>query len=173
MKHTSLLLVFAIAAFSFAGCKKEDKTEAENITKVVLHLTAPGLDKEFEARETNGDGIWDSIDTISIPSLTGDIDCRIHVLDETQSPVADLSGEIEVEGAVHFFSFKVAGADLIVKSNDLDANGLPLNLETLWDAGDVSNGTVQIKLHHEPSDKSAADPGGEIDFDVTFVLKIQ
>ncbi|MFN0176114.1 MAG: hypothetical protein ACKVU0_15810 [Saprospiraceae bacterium] len=171
---TFLLMLATTALFFTVGCKKkDDKTSAENITKVVLHLTAPGLDQEFEAKETNGDGVWDSIDEIVVPALTGDINCQIHVYDETQNPAKDLTEEIEAESSVHLFSFKVSGADLVIKPNDSDSNGNPFNLETLWDAGDVSNGTVQLKLHHEPSNKTAADPGGEIDLDVIFLVKIQ
>jgi len=173
MKNTSIFLAISMVALAFSSCKKDDKTEAENITKLVLHFTAPGLDQEFEARETNGDGVWDSIDEIILPAYTGDISCHIHVYDETQSPVVDLTEEIEAESNVHIFTLKVLGADLEIKSNDTDANGKPLNLETLWEAGDVSNGSVQVKLHHEPTDKTATDPGGEIDLDVLFLVKIQ
>ncbi len=173
MKHTTIILAITTLALVFGGCKKDKKTESENITKVVLHLSAPGFDQEFEAKETNGDGVWDSIDAIILPALTGDITCQIYVLDETQNPVADLSEEIKAESAVHIFTFKVSGADLAVKPNDTDSNGKPFNLETLWDAGDVSTGSVQVKLHHEPTDKTATDPGGEIDFDLTFVVKIR
>jgi len=173
MKHTSIFLVILIATLTFFSCKKDDKTEAENITKIVLHFTAPGFDQEFEAKETNGDGVWDSIDEIILPTLTGDITCHIHVYDETQSPVVDLTEEIDAESNVHLFTFKVSGADLAIKPDDTDASGKPFNLETLWDAGDVSNGSVQLKLHHEPTDKTATDPGGEIDLDVIFLVKIQ
>lgn len=173
MKYTAISLAIVSAALTFASCKKDDKTESENITKVVVHLTAPGFDQEFEAKETNGDGIWDSIDEIVLPALTGDLTCRIHVYDETQTPVADLTEEIKAESNAHIFTFKVTGADLQIRSNDMDAAGNPFNLETLWDAGDVSNGTVQIKLFHDPSDKNAVDPGGEVDFDLSFPVKIQ
>ncbi|MDO8365198.1 MAG: hypothetical protein Q7T20_00270 [Saprospiraceae bacterium] len=173
MKNTFILLAFGVALLAFASCKKDSKTAAENITKVVLRLSAPGFEQEFEAKETNGDGIWDSIDEIILPALTGDITCHVHVYDETQSPVVDLTEEIEAESTAHMFTFKVSGADLAVKPNDTDASGKAFNLETLWDAGDVSNGSIQVRLHHDPTDKAALDPGGEVDFDVTFVVKIQ
>ncbi|MFN0036221.1 MAG: hypothetical protein ACKVUS_14250 [Saprospiraceae bacterium] len=169
MKHTSIFLAITVLALAFASCKKDKATELENITKIVVQLSAPGFDEAFEANETNGDGVWDSIDEIVLPALTGDITCQLHVFDGT----TDLTGEIKAESAAHIFTFKVSGADLGVKPNDADTNGKPFNLETLWDAGDVSAGSVQIKLHHEPTDKTATDPGGEVDFDVTFVVKVQ
>ncbi|MFN0215975.1 MAG: hypothetical protein ACKVT2_17075 [Saprospiraceae bacterium] len=169
MKFYSIFLAFTVAASVFTSCKKDNNTESENITKVVVHLTAPGFDQEFEVVETNGDGVWDSYDEIILPSLTGDINCELHLYDGAE----ELNAEIESESNAHLFTFKVSGADLNIKPNDSDGNGKPFNLNTLWDAGDASNGSVQIKLHHEPSDKTANEPGGEIDLDVTFVVKIQ
>lgn len=173
MKYSIIFLAITAMAITASSCKKDDKTESENITKVVMHLSAAGFDQEFEAKETNGDGVWDSIDEIVLPAGTNNLNCHIHVYDETQSPVLDLTEEIEAESAVHIFTYKISGAELTIKPNDSDSNGKPLNLETLWDTGNASNGTVQVKLHHEPSDKTATDPGGEIDFDVTFPVKVQ
>lgn len=173
MKFATLILTLAGLALAFSNCKKDDSTESENITKVKLHFMAAGFEQEFEAAETNGDGIWDTIDEITLPLNTTDIECHVYVFDETQNPVEDLTVQIRAESTAHIFTYNVTGANLSIKPNDADANNLPFNLETLWDTGAFSSGTVQIKLHHEPSDKNAADPGGEIDFDLSFPVKIQ
>ena len=66
------------------------------------------------------------------------------------------------------------GANIQIADADVDSNGKPFRLETVWTTGAASSGTVNVVLKHEP-DKSAADPNatGETDFDVTFPVTIQ
>ncbi|MCB0763865.1 MAG: type 1 periplasmic binding fold superfamily protein, partial [Flavobacteriales bacterium] len=64
--------------------------------------------------------------------------------------------------------------------DDMDANMLPIGLESMWTIGAASNGTVIVTLRHEP-DKTATgvssgditNAGGETDIEVTFPLVIE
>ena len=171
MKYSILFIAFAVSMLAVASCdKKEDpKNESENITRVIIQFNAAGLDEAFEAVDNNGDGAWDSVDKIVLPSLTGDIEGHIQVF----NGATDLTPEISAENTEHLFWFKPLGADLAIKPNDSDTNGKAFNLKTLWDTGDASNGSVRITLHHTPNDKMGSEPGGEIDLDVTFGIEIQ
>lgn len=161
----------------FAACKKDKKeTEQENITTVVVHLTATdgSLDQEFEWNDADGPG-GNAPDIQTIALAAGKTyTCHLHVYDRSQSPAEDITEEIEAESAAHLFVFSVSTANLQIADADTDDNGKPFRLETTWTTGAASSGTVNVVLKHEP-DKSAADPNatGETDFDVTFPVTIQ
>ncbi len=169
--HTLLLLVVITAALFTASCKKDDNnTEEELITKVEVHLVGVGssFDKNFEAEDPDGDGIWNTIPSVDIPANTV-FNVQVHVYDGDQ----EINDEIAAEKNDHLFTYQVTGANLTVSDRDLDNDGKPFGLGSKWTTGATSTGNLQIKLHHEPTDKNAADPGGEIDFDVTFLVKVQ
>lgn len=164
----------ALGLFPMTGCDKHDHTEEENITRVELRISANGFAETVAALETNGDGIWDAIGEITIPAGVSPLTCEVLVFDETQSPVKDLTDEIKDENNDHLFTYTLSGANLTITNLDTDGNGNPFGQKTNWVNGGASTGTLQIKLHHEPTNKnSSTDPGGEVDFDITFPVKIQ
>jgi hypothetical protein len=174
----TLSLAVLSASLFIAGCKDDDSTtEQENITTIVVHLTGDnGFDQEFTWNDPDGaGGTAPAIDTIVIPANAGDsIHCHLHVYDESKTPTENITEEIEAENTVHLFIYKVTGADLAIAYADADDNGGNFGLETTWTKGATSSGTVEIVLHHEPTNKDDLNnPGGEVDFDVTFPVKIQ
>lgn len=174
---TLLFLIAAISSLFTAGCK-EDKpvTQEELITRVQVHLTSVAsntFDQEFEAKDPDGDGIFNTIEEIVIPVGTT-LKCHLHVYDDSQTPVVDLTTEIEAENTAHLFTFKPNITGLGVNNLSKDDSGAPFGLESVWTTANlVGTGTMQIKLIHEPTDKNATDPGGDTDFEVTFPVKIQ
>jgi hypothetical protein len=168
------ILAFFALLFIFS-CKKDKTTEEENITRIQIHLTGTNgssFNKEFDWKDTNLDNIADAIDTIVIPANTT-FSAHVHVYDDTKTPVADLTEEIEAESNVHLFVFKPATTGLTISDLNKDAAGLPFGITSTWKSTETSNGTVRLLLHHEPVDKNAAEPGGEVDFDVTFIVKVE
>lgn len=175
MYNTQLRIVtftFLTAALLVAGCKKDsENTEQEQITKVIVHLTGTNgsvFNEEFEAEDTDGDGLWNTIAILDIPANTS-FSAHIHAVDGT----TELDDEIEAESNDHLFTYAVTGANLIVSDLTPDSNGKPFGIESTWMSGAASTGTVRIRLHHEPTDKTAADPGGEIDLEVLFPVVVQ
>ena len=167
---TGALLLF------MAGCDKNPvETAEENITTVVVHLTGPNLDQEFTWDDTDGDGIANSVDTIVVPALTGNIAAHIHVYDRSVSPELDLGSEIEGENTEHLFVYTLTGVPgLTISGLSTDANGAPFGMESLWESGQPTTGTLNIELFHEPSNKNdATNPGGEVDFSVNFPVVVR
>lgn len=176
-KHTFFRFsgfVLAAALLAFTGCKKDDDTAQENITTVTVHLKATGFDQEFEWEDLDGAGGTNPvIDEIAIPANTT-FECSVHVYDRSKNPVEDITEEVEEEAEEHLFTFTVDRANLTVAYTDQDANGKPVGIKSTWTSAGASNGTVRIRLFHEPTDKgNLANPGGETDIDVTFPVKIQ
>lgn len=176
MQHTkialrTLLLALLAQTLFFAACKDDsDETIEENITKVEVHLTGGGINKEFKWEDADGDGgnapTIESIDILPNVVYTA----HIHVYDGA----TEITSEIEDEKNAHLFTFTVTGANLTVGDLDLDGNGKPFGGDSKWTAAGASAGSANIKLYHEPTDKTnTSAPGGEVDLDVTFPVRIQ
>ncbi len=176
MKFKFAFFAIVAALFVAPGCEKDPKTQQENITKIIVHLTGSGgFDQEFSWSDPDGGDTGNGIvDDIVIPAGTTDIQGHLRILDESQNPVLDLTLEIEEEAEAHLFVYKLSGtAVATIEYNDADANGKPLGLATKWTAG-TGTGSVNIVLRHQPVSKDdLTNPGGEIDFDVTFPVKVQ
>ena len=127
-----------------------------------------------------GDGGNEPLITADTLSRDSTYLVEIEVLNESANPVVDITEEILEESTVHQFFFQESGANVTVAYNDLDANALPIGLNTIWVIGTASNGQVIVTLWHEP-DKTApgvssgdiTNAGGDADMEVTFPLVIE
>lgn len=191
-KRLKYLTYALIAAATITACKKDEEddpitppppaNEEELVTTLRLHFhSAGGVEhKHFVFRDLDGDGGNSPVimaDTLSRDSI---YHVGIEVLNESESPAEDITEEIMDEGDVHQFFFQVSGANATVAYGDVDVNGLPIGLESMWTIGMASNGTVTVTLRHEP-DKTGAgvssgditNAGGETDLEVSFPLVIE
>lgn len=175
LKHTLRLFILS-GLLSLNACTDQNLTEQENITTIKLLVTGPGFDQTFTWNDSDGPGgNAPVIDEIVLPASTTGLQCAIVVSDESQSPAVDYTNEITAENAVHLFTWTVSGgADLTITGADQDAYGKPFSQITDWVTGQTSSGFLNVKLYHEPTDKTnSANPGGEVDFDIAFPVKIQ
>ncbi len=176
MQHTKIALrtfLFALltAGIFTTGCKDgDDDTVEENITKVEVQLTGGGINKKFKWEDADGDG--GNAPTIESIDIQPNVVYTAYI--QIYDGATQITSEIEDEKNDHLFTFTVTGANLTVGDLDLDDNGKPFGINPRWTTGAVSTGSVNIKLYHEPTDKTnAAAPGGDVDLDVTFPVKIQ
>lgn len=170
----SALAALLLALTTFSACKKDEETAEENITTIEVHLTGTNFDKKFYWNDTDGDGVANSIDEIQIPANTGNIQAHLHVYDRSVTPEIDITEEIEEESADHLFTYAVTGANLTIGSLNTDSANNPFGITSVWTTAAAGSGSVNIKLYHEPTNKTnATNPGGEVDFDVVFPVKIQ
>lgn len=175
LKH-SLLLFMLSGLILLNACTDQNLTEQENITTIKLLVTGPGFDQTFTWNDSDGPGgNAPVIDEIVLPASTTGLQCAILVSDESQSPAVDYTAEISAENTAHLFTWTVSGgASLTITGADQDAYGKPFSQITNWVTGQSSTGFLNVKLYHEPTDKTnSANPGGEVDFDIAFPVKIQ
>lgn len=170
------LLFIAFSVLFFGACEKHDHTAAENITAIELHLKGNGIDQVFKWEDTDGDGTANQIDYLVLPALTENISCNVRIYDRTETPEIELTPEIVAEGVDHLLTYGVSNTSgLLISSLNKDSNSNPLGTESSWttlQAG--ADGTLTLTLYHEPVDKNNAEnPGGEVDFQVVFPVKIQ
>ena len=177
MNITKMLLLALAGTLILNACKKDEGTSQESITRVEVHLTgANGFDEEFTWSDPDGGDVSNAfIDPIIIPASAGSsLHCHVHVYDDTKTPAQDLTEDIENESNVHLFVYKVTGANVGIAYDDTDKNGKNFGIETVWTKGNTSSGLLNVKLYHEPTDKSNLNtPGGEVDFDVNFPVVVE
>lgn len=174
------LLFFALLAVAFSACEKDPKdpddpqtpdNDGEVITTLKLVFTAidaNGSDFTATFRDSDGDGGNgpDIFDTIKLAS-NATYSVQIILLNETASPIDTISNEVAEENYDHLFCFTPAGANVTITRTDSDGK-YEVGLESKWETGAASSGTVQVVLKHQPDIKTGSCDPGETDIDVLF-----
>lgn len=176
-----------LAGLLVVGCKKDDKhaednhehDESELITTVQLNFStklASGKDSIFTVLFDDPDGTGGnkptSFDTIRF-AANKTYTCDLILLDKSKNPVDTISNEVKEEADEHLFFFTPSNSDLSVTINDLDTKGLPLGLKTSWVTKKAINGTVKVKLMHQPGVKDGTSANGDTDVEIDFPLVIK
>lgn len=182
MKHLVLKVSAAIfmSSLLFSSCKKDDPeplNEEELITTLIVNLTdvSSGATESFIFRDPDGEGGNPPTDFDAIIMESGkEYECSLFVLNESVSPAKDISQEILKENTEHQFYFAPSVVSTNVTITDVDANGLPLGLESIWNTQGPGVGTMTITLKHKPGQKSAGDPVsvGETDIEIAFITTV-
>lgn len=175
-KVGTFLLISIFTTSFFSACHKHDHTATENITAIELHLTGNGIDQVFTWEDTDGDGVANNIDTLVLPAMTQGIECSVLIFDRTEIPEVDITPEIVAEGVDHLLTYDISNSNgLVVTALNQDANGNPIGTTSIWETRNAgADGVLTLTLYHEPTNKSnPSNPGGEVDFQVVFPVKIQ
>jgi hypothetical protein len=193
-----VLLASVIVSLAFlSGCESDDPQKEdtpEMVTKATLTFTPDtGSPVVVSATDPDGEGVQ-NISADSPINLQANKSYLLSIslineLADPSDPGYDVTGEVEEEGHEHIFLFEwtnnlftdPAGNGNIDNRNDdvnyedVDANSLPIGLETSWTAGGVSSGTFKVVLKHQPALKTATSgvSAGETDLDITFNINIQ
>ncbi len=182
MKHSVLkaTAAFFVGSILLNSCKKDDPqpvNEEELITTLVVSLkdVATGFTSTFIFKDPDGEGGNGPTQFDEINMEAGkEYDCTLSVLNESVSPAEDITEEIMEEDVDHQFYFTPSGSSASVTTTDIDAVGLPVGLESNWDAGAAGTGTMKITLKHKPGEKAAGDTiaVGETDIEITFTTNV-
>lgn len=174
--------VFALAAI--ISCKNDDDTvpevinEEEVITTVALTLTpANGTPVILTTRDLDGDGPNPPVTTVvGTFAENTDYTGAIVFLNETETPVEDITTEVREEADEHQVFYTVsAGLNITTAYNDADGDGNPLGLAITITTGAASTGDLTVTLRHEPMKPNDGlnDAGGETDISTTFDVAIE
>lgn len=170
------------------SCKKDDTTpvdnhehdESELITTVQLNFSGKGIsgnDTTFTVSFDDPDGTGGNkptaFDTIRF-AANKTYTCDLILLDKSKNPVDTISNEVKEEADEHLFFFTPSDKDaLSVTINDKDSKGRNLGLKTSWVTKKATNGTVQVKLMHQPGVKDGTSANGDTDVEIDFPLVIK
>ncbi len=188
MKNKSIILFsVTIAMLAWNSCKKDEKTvappdpENEVITTVKLVATNAADTTDIVTAQwkdlTPNDGNPDLTQAAMTLKKNATYNVAVTFLDETKSPVEDITEEVEERSNFHLVCYTPAASlNVAVQRTDLDNNTpkLPLGLKTRFTTGGASTGALQVALHHQPSGKNGTDCSiGSTDVDVNFTVTLQ
>ena len=170
------------AALTLSNCKdsgKELKPDDENelITSVTLKFTEKGTNivSTFSYQDADGDGgiAPTKFDTVSLKANTG-YTLAIVLLDESKSPVDDITQEVAEKSDEHLFIYTPTPASLLTYSyDDKDKNGIKIGLTGTVQTGTSGIGKLKVQLRHQPGVKDGSTTPGSDDVGLEFNLKIK
>ena len=188
MKQQFIFAALSLSALLFGAtaCNKVDEPivlDQELITTARIIFTNTGTSQTFSYKVQNGFGSGSqgmvSIDTIRLAPNTS-YGIAVQILNESKSPVEDITPEIVTEQLEHLFLYSSAPASgagaLSFSDGNKDTGGQPFNLTGTMRSGDAGSGALTLYLIHEPANKSAATAaasGGSTDVQATFPVRIQ
>jgi len=175
------MLLFGIAAL-FTQCKDsgdevEPDDENELITSVTLKFAEQGTTNvsTFSYKDVDGEGgnAPTKFDAITLkPNATYTV--TIELLDESKSPVDDITKEVAEESDEHLFVYTATPASLLTYTyGDKDANNFPIGLTGKAVTGAVGTGKLKVQLRHQSGAKNGTASPGSDDVNLDFDLKIQ
>ncbi|GAA5033294.1 hypothetical protein GCM10011506_25350 [Marivirga lumbricoides] len=184
----SLLLLSAVVLFSQCDTEEpEAENEEELITTMSLTFvptTGGGDPVFFSVFDADGDGPIEPVYTDGQESILDagvSYNVAIQVLNTTENPAENITEEILEEGDDHQFFFETSnGLNLDFAYDDVDEDGNPVGVTSIFTTGEASEGTLTVTLRHEPN-KSAegvktgdiTKAGGETDVQAIFSVVIK
>jgi hypothetical protein len=175
------LVALFVAMVSIVSCKKDkvDPNESELITTVRVRLTEKGSGAQslFEFKDLDGVGGAAPSKFDEIVLARGKVyDCTLQLLNESTTPVDDITLEVTAEGVDHQIYLSSTNSLVAVSNLNNDSKGLPLGVTSTWTAAAAAGtGTMNVTLKHKPGVKAAGDPvsKGETDISIDFKLSVK
>ncbi len=176
MKNKQFLFAALIAIIAMTttlnSCKPEDHSHdgQETITTLKVKLTSLSGTQTFVYKNINGTVTKDSIKL----QQQGVYTAELVLLNETKSPVEDITAEIKEKADEHQFFFTQNFSSLSIDSLDKDKNGKDVGIISTWKTWHPQTGTLKITLKHLGEDpKTGNIDNGETDMDVVFDVVVQ
>jgi hypothetical protein len=179
-KNLFYFLAFAASIMLITSCTKEDSNDEELITTLTYKLTPVGGGSAvtLSFRDIDGDG--GNAPVISVSPLKSNTvyNGELTILNESKSPLDDITIEIRAEDKEHQFFFE--SSTIKVEYTDKDGNNNPVGLTSKLTTTTSGSGKLKITLRHEPNktasgvkDGKIANAGGETDIEVEFNITVQ
>lgn len=181
-------LFFLAFLFLLSSCSKDDTPQPEEqelITTIRLIVTdSAGTARTFNYRVENGFGSTApgsvDVDSMILPAnLVNDYLVEVRVLNESATPVDDVTDEIVQERDEHLFLFAPtpSGSSTIgIANGSTDNNGRPFNQTIRLSTISGGSGTLTVTLLHAPTNKNGQTPAeaaGETDAEAVFPFRIE
>jgi hypothetical protein len=159
-----------------SGEEVEPDDENELITTVLLKFTEQGTTNVVTFKSSDPDGEGGNppvIDNITLKAGTT-YSVKTQILDESKTPVVDITKEVEEEAVNHLFIYTASPASLLsYTASDKDVNNFPIGLEGQAVTGATGDGSLKVQLRHQVGTKNGTPTPGSDDVNVDFPLKIQ
>lgn len=186
LKFYALALVASIA---LSSCEKDEVTtvnEEELITTVTAIYTpvGGGTAVTLQYKDLDGDGPNAAVVTVSSPfAQNKTYNGTLTYKNEAANPAVDITPEIITEGVDHQVFYQKTGTlnafTYGTAASNLDKNGKPVGLQSVFMTTGAASGTLKITLRHLPNKSGANVAAGNItnaagatDAEVTFTISV-
>jgi hypothetical protein len=192
MKNLKTLIVALITLITISSCSKDDpkKEEPVNEEEVITTVTIVyvpvdgGNSVTLKSRDLDGAGSNQPEVTVSGPfAINKTYNGEITVLNESVSPVENVSEAILTEAVDHQFFYQKTGtlplflySPIAEAPNNYDLNGKPLGIKTKLVTTNPATGNLIVTLKHEGNKSAPNVANGDItnatgatDFEVKFL----
>lgn len=184
LKYLSGICLFIISICLFS-CS--DDTPLVNESELITSL-------EFVLKPQNGsdsiafsfkdlDGVGGNPPVLYSPKLKANTNylTSLRILNESVTPIVNITDEIISEGTDHQFFYIPAGqANLQFTYLDFDTNNYPIGTKTSMSTGSSGTGNLKIILKHLPNKKASGvqngditNSGGETDIELSFEVVLE
>ena len=186
MKNSKIIAFALVSVFTFSSCSNDEDpiavNEEELITTVITTLTSGNQTVTLKSKDLDGDG-----PNAPVVTVTGDLLVNTTYtgsttfLNESVSPVDDITVEVREEGDEHQLFYQVQSAVGSFTYTDKDEYEKPIGLAfTLRTGASAAKGDIVVTLRHEPlksADGVAAgsivNAGGATDAQVTYPVVLK
>jgi hypothetical protein len=191
MKTINTIACVISFATLFISCSNENDATPVNEEELITTITAVftpeggGLAVTLNSRDLDGDGPNAPVITISGPfAQNTTYNGIVTFTNESVSPAEDITAEIVAEAEDHQIFYQTTGSlpDFIYSTTaeNVDANGKPIGLETVFTTTTAATGVLKISLIHLPNKTAAGvaagDPtnaGGNTDATEEFTVRVE
>ena len=181
-KKTIMLASILTLQICWSACNKKETAIApplpgnEALTTMILTATNANDPTDIQTAkwiELDPTGATPPDTSVAVLNLkkNASYNVTIQLLDS----LTDVTPEIKDRENYHLFCFDVSsGLNLTCIQTDKDTNPkpLPIGLTDLFTTTTVSNGHLEVTLHHQPNEKTGDCAPGSIDMDCTFTVNI-
>jgi len=185
MKNSKILALALLSVFTFSSCNNDDPiavNEEEVITTVTTTLISGNQTVTMTSRDLDGDGPNTPVVTVSGDLLVNTTySGAVSFLNESVTPVDNITDEIKAEGVEHQLFFQAPAAIGTFTYADADSNNKPIGLAfTLKTGTAAATGNIVVILRHEPlksadgvSSGSITNAGGATDAQITYPVQVK
>jgi hypothetical protein len=188
-KQLKFYALALVASLALSSCENQEVTpvnEEELITTITAIYTPVGGGTAITLlyKDLDGDGPNAAVITVSSPfAQNKTYNGTVTFKNEAASPAMDITPEIIAEGVDHqIFYQKTGGLNAVTygtATSNLDINGKPVGLQSVFVTTGAANGTLKITLRHLPNKSGAnvaigdiTNAGGATDAEVTFTISV-
>lgn len=191
MKTINTIACVISFATLFISCSNENDATPVNEEELITTITAVftpeggGSAVTLNSRDLDGDGPNAPEITISGPfAQNTTYNGIVAFTNESVSPVEDITAEIVAEAEDHQIFYQTTGSlpDFIYSTTaeNVDANGKPIGLQTVFTTTTAATGVLKISLIHLPNKTAAgvaagdpANAGGNTDATEEFTMHVE
>ena len=179
-----------LAAAALTSCD-DDEVKAVNEEELITTITAiytpvgGGTAVTLQYKDLDGDGPTAPAITVSSPfEQNKTYNGTLTFKNEAENPAEDITQEIITEGVDHQVFYEKTGNlnafTYGTATSNLDINGKPVGLQSVFITTGAATGSLKITLRHEPNKSAANVAAGDItnaagatDAEVTFNITVQ